>query len=74
MTWQEAISKSTNGNAIRIMKSKKDEVKRTILRYKDGSGYCLASKDGKVDFFLSRPAQDFEMDGFTDWEPSENIE
>ncbi len=68
MDWQQAIKKSPKGTATRIEKD--GFIKSTITRYKDGSGYNLVSSNGKVDFFLSRPAQNYELDGFTDWEPS----
>ena len=70
MNWQEAIKESKKGTATRVVNNG-NGLKRIIIRYKDGSGYLLASKAGKVDYFLSRPAQNFEMEGFTDWQPSE---
>ncbi len=70
MEWTLAIEKSKKGTATRVIMNG-DGSKRTIIRYNDGSGFCLASNNGKVDFFLSRPAQDFEMNGFKDWQPSE---
>ncbi len=70
MNWQEAINESIKGTATRTLDSK-NGIKSVIIRYKDGSGYKLVSNNGKLDSFLCRPAQRFEMDGFDDWGPSE---
>lgn len=68
MDWEKAIEESVKGTATRIIEYGND--KNTIVKYKDGSGYNLVSNNGKVDFFLSRPAADFELNGFDDWQPS----
>lgn len=73
MTWQEAIKQSKRGTASRVI-NYDNGMKRTIIMYNDGSAFSLASKNGKVDYFLSRPAQDFETRGFEDWVPSENLQ
>jgi TusA-related sulfurtransferase len=70
MEWTKAIEESKKGTAIRIIHGDNGS-KRTIIKYKDGSGYCLASQNGKVDYLMSRPAQEFEMNGFNDWQPGE---
>lgn len=68
MTVQEAIDLSDIGTAFR--ETETDSHKTTIIGYKDGSGYCIVSAGGKMDYFLSRPANIFEMTGNHDWKPS----
>ncbi len=68
MDWKDAINTSKKGTATRIIEN--GSLKTAIIKYRDGSGYSLVSNNGKVDHFLSRPAADFELEGFTDWEPS----
>ena len=69
MNWQDAIKESKKGSATRIIIGK-DGLKRTIIKHSDGSGFCLVSKNGVIDYFLSRLAANFEMDEYLDWEPS----
>lgn len=68
MTWQEAIKHSEKGTATHILS--RDGFKRTYIMYKDGSGYILVSKNGKVDFELSRPMEYPEISNYVDWQPS----
>lgn len=71
MHWQEAISQSPKGSAVRVINPVfNTDYKRTILRYRDGSGYVLFSINNKVDFDLSREARNNELEGYTDWEPT----
>lgn len=69
MVLNEAIKQSKKGIATRTSYNK-DGMKKVIIGYKDGAGYCLHSDNGKVDFFLSRPAVSSELRGHDDWEPS----
>lgn len=69
MEWPLAIEKSKKGTATRITEYD-NGLKKIIIRYKDCSGFTLFSNNGKIDYFLSRPAQGFEMNGFKDWQPS----
>lgn len=72
MDWKNAIKKSKKGTAVRIIEGG-DGSSRTIIKYRDGSGFCLASKNGKIDYFLSGPAQMTDMEGHDDWQPGEVI-
>ncbi len=69
MEWQEAISKSTKGTATRI--ENKNGKRRTTVRYNDGSGFVLVGEKHKVDFGNSHEATSRDLNGFTDWLPSE---
>jgi tRNA(Leu) C34 or U34 (ribose-2'-O)-methylase TrmL len=69
MNWQEAIQKSTKETATRI--EKKGTKRYTTIRYKDGSGFVLFGENHKVDFSNSREATSKDLNGFTDWLPSE---
>lgn len=69
MNWQEAIQKSTKGTATRI--EKRGTKRYTTVRYKDGSGFVLVGEKHKVDFSNSREATSKDLNGFTDWLPSE---
>ena len=54
MNPEEALELSLKGTAKRTS-IEGDVYKLSTIRYKDGSGYCLASKNEKVDFFHSKP-------------------
>jgi len=69
MNWQEAIQESKKGTATRVEESKGK--KYTTIKYKDGSGFLLVGENMKVDFSNSREATSKELNGFTDWKPSE---
>ena len=68
MKLQEAILKSNKGTAIREV-NLEDGSKKKIIGYLDGSGFCLFSRNGKVDFTRSREAMQHEMH-HQDWKPS----
>tara|TARA_B110001450_G_scaffold251786_1_gene272399 strand:+ start:284 stop:493 length:210 start_codon:yes stop_codon:yes gene_type:complete len=69
MNWQEAIQESKKGTATRVEESKGK--KYTTIKYKDDSGFLLVGENMKVDFSNSREATSKELNGFTDWKPSE---
>lgn len=69
MNWQEAIQDSKKGTATRV--EEKNGKIYTTIRYKDGSGFLLVGENMKVDFSNSREAMSKELNGFTDWQPSE---
>lgn len=69
MNWQEAIQKSKKGTATRVEENNRKRY--TTIRYKDGSGFLLVGENMKVDFSNSREATSKELNGFTDWQPSE---
>ena len=75
MEWNKAIEESKKGTAFRIHKENVENInanrKITIIRYKNGTAYRLVSELGKVNFVLSGGAKDYEINGFTDWKPSE---
>jgi hypothetical protein len=68
MNWEKAIKESPKGTCIREVNN--GDFKITTIKYKDGSGYNLVASGGKMDHFLSRPATEFELEGFNDWTPS----
>ena len=68
MEWQEAIQKSKSGTAKRVYYIMGKSY--TTIRYNDGSGFVLISKNKRVDFTNSRVATTKDLEGFTDWQPS----
>ncbi len=72
MIWREAVEKSSCGSAVRRVKLDNDLTK-TMIRYDNGDGYIMVAKDGIVDYDKCRIPKKHELDGFTDWKPSENI-
>ena len=69
MKLHEAIEISKKGTATRI-ELLKNNLKRTIIGYKDGSGYSLYSQNGIVDYFLSSPCDLIAHNHKEDWQPS----
>lgn len=69
MNWQEAIQKSKKGTAIRV--EEKNDKRYTTIKYKDGSGFLMVGEKMRVDFSNIREATSKELNGFTDWQPSE---
>ena len=71
MNRKEAIDKSEKGTATRIVQRR--VLKKTYIAYKDNSIYILVSRNGRVDFELSRMARPVELlklRELTDWQPS----
>lgn len=69
MDWIEAIQQSKKGTATRVEENKGKRY--TTIKYKDGSGFLLVGEKMKVDFSNSRKSTSKELNGFTDWQPSE---
>lgn len=69
MNWQEAIQKSKKGTVTRV--EEKNGKRYTTIKYIDGSGFLLVGENMGIDFSNSREATSKELNGFTDWQPSE---
>ena len=70
MDWQLAIQKSDKKSAKRIELLPNGK-KKTIIRYDDGSGFIVISKNGRTEFEHCREAMSNELEGYLDWQPSE---
>lgn len=68
MDYKEAIEKSPRGTAKRVHREK-DHIKVIVYYHKNGDTFSEYLVNDKIDYFLSRPAADFELEGFEDWEP-----
>ncbi len=72
MIWREAVEESSRGSAVRRVKLDNGLI-QTMIRYDDGDGYIMVAKEGIIDYDKCRVPKKHELNGFTDWEPSENI-
>ena len=69
MNWRNAIKLSPRKTASRFEDMGKG-FKKVTIKYSDGSGYVLITRDNRVEFDNSREALPKELDGYNDWEPS----
>jgi hypothetical protein len=68
MDWQEAISQSKKGTAMRV--KSEGRMQFTYVRYDDGSCFKLVSIDGKMMLRLSGEIPREKIEGYNDWQPS----
>ena len=72
MTWRDAVEESSRGSAVRREKLS-NGLTKTMIRYEDGDGYIMIAKDGIVDYDKCKAPKKYELNGYMDWKPSEDI-